>query len=90
MTREEARQVFDDLRAEAAGLPEMTLDEINAEIAAARAGRKRAGMKVYAVIDTNVLVSDRAGGFTHGKGDESHFGRNPDSPLQRRNDEGIR
>ena len=41
MTREEARQAFDDLRAEAAGQPEMTLDEINAEIAAARAERKR-------------------------------------------------
>ena len=41
MTREEARQAFEDLRAEAAGLPEMTLDEINAEIAAARAERKR-------------------------------------------------
>ena len=41
MTRAEARQAFDDLRAEAAGLPEMTLDEINAEIAAARAERKR-------------------------------------------------
>ena len=41
MTREEARQAFDDLRAEAAGLPEMTLDEFNAEITAARAVRKR-------------------------------------------------
>ena len=41
MTRAEARQAIDDLRAEAAGLPEMTLDEINAEIAAARAERKR-------------------------------------------------
>lgn len=41
MTREEARQAIDDMRAEAAGLPEMTLDEINAEIAAARAERKR-------------------------------------------------
>ena len=41
MTRAEARQAFNDLRAEAAGLPEMTLDEINAEIAAARSERKR-------------------------------------------------
>ena len=41
MTRAEARHAFDDLRAEAEGLPEMTLDEINAEIAAARAERKR-------------------------------------------------
>ena len=39
MTRAEARQAFDDLRAEAAGLPEMTLDEINAEISAVRAAR---------------------------------------------------
>ena len=42
MTREEARRAIDDLRAEAAGLPEMTLEEINAEISAARAeSRKR-------------------------------------------------
>ena len=41
MSRAEARQAFDDLRAEAAGLPEMTLDEINTEIAAAREERKR-------------------------------------------------
>ena len=33
--------VFDELRAEAQDLPEMTLDEINAEIAAARAERKK-------------------------------------------------
>jgi len=32
--------VFDELREEAKNLPEMTLDEINAEIAAARAERK--------------------------------------------------
>ena len=51
MTREEARQAIDDLRAEAAGLPEMTLDEINAEIAAARAervGRPRRQVKEFA------------------------------------------
>ena len=41
MTREEVRQAIDDLRAEAAGLPEMTLEEINAEISAARAERRR-------------------------------------------------
>ena len=41
MTQAEARHAFEDLRAEAAGLPEMALDEINAEIAAARAERKR-------------------------------------------------
>ena len=40
MTREEAKSVIDDIRAEAANLPEMTLDEINAEINAARAERK--------------------------------------------------
>ena len=41
MTRKEALQVIEDLRAEAAGMPEMTLDEINAEIAAARAERRK-------------------------------------------------
>lgn len=40
MTREEAKSVIDGMRAEAAALPEMTLDEINAEINAARAERK--------------------------------------------------
>lgn len=40
MTREEAKSVIDGIRAEAASLPEMTLDEINAEINAARAERK--------------------------------------------------
>lgn len=40
MTRKEAKSIIDDIRAEAAALPEMTLDEINAEIAAARAERK--------------------------------------------------
>ena len=40
MTREEAKGVIDGIRAEAANLPEMTLDEINAEINAARAERK--------------------------------------------------
>lgn len=40
MTREEAKGVIDSIRAEAAELPEMTLDEINAEIKAARAERK--------------------------------------------------
>ena len=40
MTREEAKGVIDGMRAEAAVLPEMTLDEINAEINAARAERK--------------------------------------------------
>ncbi len=40
MTRAEAQKVIDDLREEAADLPEMSLDEINAEIYAARAERK--------------------------------------------------
>ena len=83
MTREEARQAIDDLRAEAAGLPEMTLDEINAEIAAARAERKRRERDRFS-------PPDPAGGFAHGEGAEGRFGGNPDSPLQRRNYEGIR
>ena len=41
VTRKEALEAFERLRADAADLPEMTLDEINAEIAAARAERKR-------------------------------------------------
>ena len=40
VTRTEAQRAIDELRAEAADLPEMTLEEINAEIAAARAERK--------------------------------------------------
>lgn len=44
MTREEARRAINALRDEAADLPELSLDEINTEIAAARAERKgRAG-----------------------------------------------
>lgn len=39
--REGFKNAFDALRAEAADLPEMTLEEINAEITATRAGRKR-------------------------------------------------
>ena len=35
----EARQNLNALREEAAGMPEMTLDEINAEISAVRAAR---------------------------------------------------
>lgn len=41
VTRAEAMQAFEDLRTQAANLPEMTLEEINAEISAARAGRKK-------------------------------------------------
>ncbi|MBR1560090.1 MAG: MBL fold metallo-hydrolase [Clostridia bacterium] len=40
MTRLEAQRAIDDLRAEAKTLPEMSLDEINAEISAARLERK--------------------------------------------------
>ena len=43
MTRAEAQRAIDDIRAEAANLPEITLDEINAEISAARAERKARG-----------------------------------------------
>lgn len=41
ITRVEAMRAFDDLRLQASNLPEMTLEEINAEIAAARADRKK-------------------------------------------------
>lgn len=41
MTRAEARKVIEDMRADAAGMPEMTLEEINAEIDAVRAERRR-------------------------------------------------
>ena len=41
VTHEEALEAFERLRADAADLPEMTLEEINAEIAAARAERKQ-------------------------------------------------
>ncbi len=40
MTRAEAQRAIDEIRAEAADLPEMTLDEINEEIDAARRERK--------------------------------------------------
>jgi DNA-damage-inducible protein J len=40
MTRAEAQKAIDDIRAEAADLPEMSLDEINEEINAARNERK--------------------------------------------------
>ena len=41
VTRAEAMRAFEDLRAQASDLPELTLEEINAEIAAARAERKK-------------------------------------------------
>lgn len=40
MTWGEAQAAIDEMRREAADLPEMTLDEINAEICAARTERK--------------------------------------------------
>lgn len=41
ITREEARKAFHELRKQAADLPEMSLDDMNAEIMAVRAERKR-------------------------------------------------
>ena len=41
ITRAEAKNAFHELRRQAADVPEMSLDEINAEILAARAERKR-------------------------------------------------
>ena len=40
VTREEALRAFDAMRRQAADVPEMTLDEINAEISASRMARK--------------------------------------------------
>ena len=39
--RDDFRTAFNALREEASDMPEMTLEEINAEISAARADRKR-------------------------------------------------
>lgn len=41
ITRTEAKNAFFELREQAADLPEMSLDEINAEISVVRAERKR-------------------------------------------------
>ena len=43
VTREEALEAFQELRRQAADTPEMTLEEINAEISAARIERERRG-----------------------------------------------
>ncbi len=43
MTRVEAQKIINDMREEAADLPEMSLDEINAEIRAVREERKSRG-----------------------------------------------
>ncbi|MBQ6520980.1 MAG: type II toxin-antitoxin system RelB/DinJ family antitoxin [Anaerolineaceae bacterium] len=40
ISRTEARKILDDLRQEATDIPEMSLEEINAEIAAVRRERK--------------------------------------------------
>ena len=41
ITRTEAKRAFNELREQAADVPEMSLEEINAEISAVRAERKR-------------------------------------------------
>ena len=41
VTRVDAMRAFEDLRVQASDLSELTLEEINAEIAAARAERKK-------------------------------------------------
>ena len=41
VTRAEAMKAFEDLRAQTAEFPEMTLEEINAEISATRAERRQ-------------------------------------------------
>ena len=41
LTKTEAKRAFDAMRADAQEFPEMTLEEINAEIESARAERKR-------------------------------------------------
>lgn len=52
--RTEAKRAFYKLREEAADVQEMSLDEINAEITAIRAERKRElRMKYYAAIDAD-------------------------------------
>lgn len=45
VTRREALNAFDEMRRQAADVPEMTLDEINEEIRAARAERKSRRME---------------------------------------------
>ncbi len=44
ITRAEARNAFYELRRQAADVPDMSLEEINAEIQEARAGRKGRGL----------------------------------------------
>ncbi len=46
VTRREALDAFDEMRRQAADVPEMTLDEINEEICAARAERESKGAAV--------------------------------------------
>lgn len=42
VTRSDALAAFEEMRRQASGVPEMSLDEINEEISAARAARKKA------------------------------------------------
>lgn len=44
ITRAEAKNAFYELRKQASDVPEMSLDEINAEISSVRAERKRQGL----------------------------------------------
>lgn len=53
MTKGEAKSIIDDIRAEAADLPEMTLNEINAEIRAARAERKAGNQEKHSRLLSN-------------------------------------
>lgn len=41
ITEDEAKKAFSDLREQASDIPEMSLEEINAEISAARTKRKK-------------------------------------------------
>lgn len=45
ISRAEAWEAFKELRRQVADLPEMSLEEINAEIAAVRAGRRQKDMR---------------------------------------------
>ena len=52
VTRSEALNTFEELCRQAADVPEMSLEDINAEIHASRTSRKKNKMNYYAVIDT--------------------------------------
>ena len=55
--RENFRTAFNNLRSGTADIPDMSLEEINAEISSIRANRKKRQIMVYAVIDTNVFIA---------------------------------